>query len=920
MPFNLLRVFLSAVCLFACLPISRAVSLSEIKFSQSGQVWPNVRGAESVLLYLDRVVYPEFEKNLSGRIAFRSDAGDKLRLVLESEKNILLTQDFEDCSGDTLDFILNLTDLIPGNYFVSAELLALDGLKGAVKRGFTLKVAEPPPQAGTIKLTAMTRTEKIPFWPMTFGLPFPWGALNEETHVCLTYASGKELPIQTEVQSRWSKQGSIRWLKITTLMPAGVNELELRYGQPRAMSVSAPLAQFDAQTCQVDTGTLKASFDQSGLRELYRGTTLVFRSDSQAGAYLTDENGTVYYGASDSEAELTLEENGAVTALLKHAGWHVAADGKRLGKFITRYQFWQDQPFFGVDHTFIITAGKDEARYADIGFNLPLDSADYAFGTPGVVVGKIREKGSFLLQESDLKYQIVEEGSFLVDGARATGWLSAGTTENRFTVAVRDFWQLYPKELEAGPQALRIHFWPAHNAVAGERETVASRLTLHQLRFVHTGQFLDFRIPAPALELFDQGDAAGDVKQARLAEPVGLARTHQMLFYPHSEMWDRALAESHNRVFQEAPTVVVDPEWTVATRVFGPMHAYAPADYPKEEKAIETTWRFFLDQQKFERDYGLFIYGNSHHWWNLAERHPQVHRLFYGTHHGFTRWPWILYARSGNRELYDFGRSHGALAADMIHCHYAPEAYRDLEWPRQLRPGALRDYKGFVPWASGGRLCYNSVADAILWHYYFTGNRRALDTALLYGEALLKDGTGGTGPHRSSIHREGSGRAVSAIELYFQTWNNDYLEFITNAMDKWRPGLRAVRPPWNGWWGFAPALERYIDLTGMPEAIDLLYDWAKYRADEALSENGLYKVRRSRFIKLQVLSYAYLLTGELRFLAAAKLWVDSKSVPPAATDDPRREKYDSELSSTDRSYFLQWMPYYLEALTQGGVE
>src|SRR5262245_19403580 len=68
-------------------------------------------------------------------------------------------------------------------------------------------------------------------WPVTSGIPLPRGALADDQAAAL-FNGDRELPLQTEILSRWS-DGSIRWLLLDfpiDLEPGERRQLTLRYG------------------------------------------------------------------------------------------------------------------------------------------------------------------------------------------------------------------------------------------------------------------------------------------------------------------------------------------------------------------------------------------------------------------------------------------------------------------------------------------------------------------------------------------------------------------------------------------------------------------------------------------------------------------------------------------------------------------
>jgi len=70
--------------------------------------------------------------------------------------------------------------------------------------------------------------------PMTVGLPFPKGRLHGTEPLCLRDDAGRALPVQTEVLARWS-DGSVKWLLVDFLVAGAALHSELDSdGVPRA--------------------------------------------------------------------------------------------------------------------------------------------------------------------------------------------------------------------------------------------------------------------------------------------------------------------------------------------------------------------------------------------------------------------------------------------------------------------------------------------------------------------------------------------------------------------------------------------------------------------------------------------------------------------------------------------------------------
>ena len=884
-------------------------------------------------LYLDRDQYPVLQNLGTGRIKMTSSqTGEKvegevrLELSLWQEEELVELQTIKPVASSVLDFDWRVAGRKPGTYELRARLSDAKGPFATTKREIILQKAKAP-RSGRIEISVTPAPAGFSSWPVTFGVPFPRGALDSVEHVRLADESGAELPIQVKVTGLWSKKGSIRWLLIDAAPPVKTagQTLFLEYG-PRVgrSEVVSPVRVVETdEAIAVSTGPLKFSVlkkDTPGISSVWRDTDRdgqfseteqVLRDDAARGPYLVDEPGTVFWASKDADAEVVVEESGPIKACVRVSGWHVSETGAKLGKFILRYYAYRGLPYIRVFHTFIITADTDQVHYQNIGYTIPFGSRTFCFGTPYVSSGTfdsrtIKLGGAHLLQRDDLCYKVHEHGQFKEEGEKSEGWVTAGHPGRFLTLCVKDFWQQFPKELEVLTDQVNVHFWPRHSETPIRTGENLSIRNVYQQWFAHEGPILNFKVPEEVLPFVKQDSEKYNYPSAKVANAIGLAKSHEMLLYFHPDDWERAESRNVNRVFQDAPAAVVDPDWFCATEVFGTMFPKTDGKYPRIERAIDETIACIMRHRLMDRDYGMFNYGDSHHNWDWQNRRWNLHRIWRNTHHGWTRWPWLMFARTGRKDLLDWAESNARHVADVDHCHFAPKEFVGIGYPREKLVGGICDYKGFVHWASGGRLCYNSAADAMIWHYYLTGNQRSLTAALEHGVALVADG-------RALPHREGSGRATSACALYHLTWDNDYLEFLERTMDTLLNSQRedGSFPQWEN---FAPSFQRYIDLTRSRRATQAMARWGDWIAGQPNPPCGYHG-------KINILAHAYLYTGDERYLVPAAYAVSSFVDYLYEGSDPRyRGMSVSHPNNLDQSYFMQEVPYYLRAVEEHGGE
>ena len=877
-------------------------------------------------LYLDRDRYPSFQSLATGRVrGVSSSTGPALQgapvieIALLRDGREVEVKSVAPVESPVLDFDWRLAGIEPGPGEIEVRLRDDGGVFASARQDFVVERATAA-RSGRIPLKVTPAPADFGAWPVTFGVPLPWGALDAEEHVRLLDDAGREVPMQATVAGRWSKQGSIRWLLVDCAPPVGGAQgtYTLEYGpEVSRAAVAAPLLaeQTDAEIT-INTGPLKMVLprtEPSGIGQVwldadgdgeFSDAERVLTPDAALGPSMTDATGLQYLGSRDAEAEVVLEEAGPLKACVRISGWHVAETGERLGKYIMRLYAYRGLPHVRAMHTFIITADSDEAQYSDIAWSLPFRGLDYVLGTPNASVGRVPEQGAYLLQRDDLCYKLYEGGAFKEEGEKAEGWVTVGAPGRFLTLAVRDFWQQFPKELEVTRDALTVHFWPSHGEGRIRTGDNLSIRNAYQQWFAHEGRVLDFRVPEEYLAFVKQDSEQYNWPHAKVANAIGLAKTHEMLLYFHPQDWEAARSREVNRVFQDAPAAVVEPEWMCDSGVFGSLHPQDREAFEPVETALDETLDNISRLRAMDRDYGMFNWGDSHHNWDWATRRWNMHRIWRNTHHGWTRWPWLMYARSGDKAVLDWAEANARHVADVDHCHYATDDLEALTYPLQKRVGGICDYKGFVHWASGGRLYYNSIADSMIWHYYMTGDQRSLTTALEHGAALIADG-------KPLPHREGAGRSTSAAALYFLTWDNDYLEFLERTVDTLL-NTQEEDGRFPQWENFAPYLQRYVDLTGSRRAMAAMVRWGDWICAQPPAAEGYHA-------KINILAHAYLYTGDEKYLCAAAYDVSSFVDYVYRGPDPRYQgQFIIQHSNLDQSYFMQEVPYYLTAVERLG--
>jgi hypothetical protein len=780
-------------------------------------------------------------------------------------------------------------------------------------------------------------------WPVTFGVPLPHGNVAPAGAWVLADEAGRPLPAQIDIVNCWPADGSPRWLLVDLQADlTGAPEQAFTLRPARGAAPTAPQAirvKAGGEELVVADGVRSFHINTNAYRILDRvvetaSGAVRYAADTHAGAYLVGGSGTRYTAWAGRPDRIAVEEDGPLRAVVKAEGWHHAADGARRGRYVVRTHFYAGQPFVRVFHTFIVTDDSDAATFRDIGVRFAVEADRAAFGgAPGLQAVSPGQSAYLLQYDADV-FVAVSNAAQPVrwgerTGGRAPGWASAFAGGRlAATLAVRDFWQQFPKELEViGGQGIVFHAWPAHGLAKPDR--VIEDAMLQYLWFCHEGANLSFKVPEAYWNY--RGTHAEDeyryLRGSKAANCLGLAKTHELLlaFGESAPPADQPMLA----LFQEPPAGMPAPAWMCGSGVFGRLHPYDPARFPEWERGLSRAFDCEQRLQEFTRDYGMFNFGGGHTQWDVARgRWDDVYRCWRAFHHGAPRVPWLLYVRSGDPKYLRQGVRNARHLLDVGVCHYSTPEWEQKPYPAGKIAGALNDYKGIVHWHAGNRLFdYNAMTDFMLYYYHLTGDRRGLDVATEWGEAAKAR-------YREPIpNREGAGTTDAAIDMYLETGDRRYQEiaatnvgFFLDRVQNMGGGAaphgrvatteslpRGAFPQWEN---YAPWLQKYWETTGDARAGERLVAWG----DAYLAGNGDACSRQERAY-MNILAYAYFVSRDPRFLGHGKdeadRYIRSIREAPGSLYDGFP---DWNQMSLGPGFMAQRIPYLMAALADYGKE
>lgn len=395
--------------------------------------------------------------------------------------------------------------------------------------------------------------------PVTGGVPVAKASAPEGTRFALQDEQERPVPVQTEVLACWD-DGSARWVLLDFLSapPAsGFSRYRLTWPEPEeGIAPETPVrVREQERTPSIDAGRMAIAVTDDGrmrVADLW-----------DVGLRLLDAAGEPCEPMVES---VRIDAAGPVRSSLALRGRFRAPNGTRLFQFRLRASVYAGLCQVRLEPMILIDAEQgmfQHFRELALVFRPRQSLRTVRFGgapgwegTPGESVR--------LFQRDD---RTVELPGVAGREERAPGWMEADDGRGGVAVALRDFWQQWPKSLEASREELAVGLFPR----------------FRQGDFSHMEPWHKYQY------LFE-----GETYRLR----CGQARRWDVRFELRGD--GPALARATN-----APLIpIADPEQALATSVWGPL---APAGGPATadyDVWVEGLYQAYCQSIEQHRDYG----------------------------------------------------------------------------------------------------------------------------------------------------------------------------------------------------------------------------------------------------------------------------------------------------------------------------
>ena len=621
-------------------------------------------------------------------------------------------------------------------------------------------------------------------WPVTSGVPFGIGELISADAVSLRRgeAGGPEVPLQTEILSRWP-DSSIRWLLLdfqVDLQPAERKEFTLRFGKGvTRLPIKTPITISDGyEGLTVNTGPLKVHLDRDNFRPLqavwldrnndgsHTDNERVTSSDSH-GLVLIAPDGSRFH-AHQSRMRTRVEQRGPLRACIRLEGQHQGKNG-HLFRYVARLHLFRGRPFVRFDYTFIndhtpqlVSAIKS----LTLGVSLAGDAPFL-----GRLQGQ-RKTPSRLFQLDDRQFHLDGQPA----GRHAAGWVSLAGSRGEMAVGIRHFWQNWPKGLAVHDKSLHLELLPAFPEGTYDGRPIREECMLYY--YLRKGQYT-FKI--------------------------GASRTHEFWARFSTRPTNPARNTSFFRAIEQRLLAQVTPARVHQTHVLGNIPVADTSRFAGYDKLIDGFLGKLLAEQVTMRQYGLLNFGDwySRPWDSWGNLEYDTARCL------FTQ-----YLRSGDRHYFDRAEIAAQHFVDVDTCHAVNVPLRKYGGSWQARNGRIwahsvghtggyygrydgERYHDEAPLVMKGAYQLGLMDDGHVWiggvfdHYSLTGNRRAYEVGKMATDAMAQKI-----PTRYTDHLRGIGWPLNMMMDAWQTTGDQV--YLTAATKQWRR-LRKHLDPAKGW-------------------------------------------------------------------------------------------------------------------------
>jgi hypothetical protein len=656
---------------------------------------------------------------------------------------------------------------------------------------------------------------------VTWGIPWPRGAVKPQQTFALRTDKGESVPVQSWPLAYWP-DGSLKWTAHAVGANSGLAEkLVLAPGSSAAL-VQTVKVQETSDAIEIDTGVIRCrvarrgpvlieSIERDGRRIAQGGHLVCLRQDRSEFAAQGVLRQEKFTGVVE---KVTVEQSGPLRAVLKLEGKHEGGAAKRAWlPFTVRLYFYAGGDAVRIMHTFVFDgdASKDFIQGLGVAFSVPLRDLLHdrhvrfvgdgkGMWAEGVrnLTGLRRDAGQAVIQKQlageacppvdqfpaavkgrldlipawndytlfqptadsfEIQKRTDEKSGWLFagEGKHASGLGYIGGASGGVAFGIRDFWRRYPTQLDV------------RGAATDQAEVTlwlwSPDARPMDLRFYHSGMGMDtYAKQAEGLEITYEDYEKG------FGTPTGVARTSEIMLWAVSATPKRERLVEMADALSNPPAVVCQPEYYHSIPVFGIWSLPDRSTAAKQRIEDQLDWSIAYYQSQIEQHhwYGFWNYGDVMH---TYDRDRHVWRYDVG---GFAwdnselssdLWLWYSFLRSGRADLFRMAEAMTRHTGEVDVYHLGPYA-------------GLGTRHGVDHWGDSAKQLRISLAAYRRIYYYLTGDERVGDLMHEVKDADYKLET------LDPVRKLDSERQQNPYPAH-ASFGTDWLSAVSNWLTEW---------------------------------------------------------------------------------------------------------------------------------------
>ncbi len=304
---------------------------------------------------------------------------------------------------------------------------------------------------GQLNIRVRDRTKLKSLRPVTGGVPLARRAAPKGVHFVLYDQNNKPMPCQASVLARW-KDRSARWvlLDFQAEPPAnGTSHFKLSWGKKvKTVDPEFPVQIIGREKPSVETRDIVLSPVKDALLRVSDRVDIKLS--------LTEGKGRNCMGIVES---VEVQTKGKIRSTLVLKGAFRSPDRERVLGFQMRVSVFAGLSKVYLEPQILVDSEKGIMQnICDLKFEvIPLNAIHSA-----VIGGAHRYSGK---PASSLRLFQVDDENYRLEGAhgkgsKAPGWAQMDDGKGTIAIALKDFWQQWPKSIEVDSKALRIGLLP----------------------------------------------------------------------------------------------------------------------------------------------------------------------------------------------------------------------------------------------------------------------------------------------------------------------------------------------------------------------------------------------------------------------------------------------------------------------------